>query len=110
MVLYKININSVMDNIYFDSVNNWIYFKNTLNNTFGFNVLNEYNYNTDNYNSYNYFIIEILKLYDDNKRSLFEQYIKNCIKNNNLVFCLFNGVNFTIHKTNLDIKDFKIVY
>lgn len=110
MVLWKININSQFDNIYFDDVDNWIYFLNEINFTFGFQVLNPYNYNSDNYDSFNYYVIEILRLFKDYKRIEFERYIKNCIKNKNFVFCSFDGVNFTIKKTNLNIKDYKIIY
>ena len=108
-MLYKININGVNDNIYFDSIDNWIYFLNEVHFTFGFNVLNPYKYNSDDYNMFNYYIIEILKLYDDNKRNVFENHIKNMIKNNNFIG-LFNSVNFTIVKTNLNLKDYPLVY
>lgn len=109
MVLYKINIENKTCNLYFDSNNNWIYFLNEINFTFGFNILNPYNYNTDSYNYFNYYVIEKLKLYKDSERVIFENYIKNCIDNNNF-FNTYDGLNFVISKTNLCLKDYEIVY
>ena len=110
MVLYKINIENKTVNLYFDSENNWIYFLNEINFTFGFNVLNPFNYNTDSYNYFNHFVIEKLKLYDDNKRNLFEKHIKKCIENGKFFDNSFNGLTFIIEKTNMDLNDYKIIY
>lgn len=109
-MLYKINIEGKTLNLYFDSVDKWIYFFNEINYSFGLNVLNPFKYNSESYNRYNHVVIEKLKLYDDKKRSLFEKHIEKCIENKNYHFCSFNGLDFTIEKTNLNLNDYEIVY
>ena len=109
-MLWKINICSKYDNIYFDVESNFLYFLDNIYFDFRINIINPYKYNSDNYNKYNTVILEILKLYIDFKRIEFENYISNCIKNKNFVFCSFNGVNFTIEKTNINLNDYKIIY
>ena len=46
-MMYKINIEGNTINLYFDSNNNWLFFMDINTFTFGFNVINPYNYNSD---------------------------------------------------------------
>ena len=108
-MIYKINIEGNTINLFYDDVNNWLYFMDINNFNLTFNVINPYNYNTDSYIKYNYIIIEKLELYKDKKRDLLEKYIKKCIENKNFVSCLFGGLSFIIQETNLNIGDYKIV-
>lgn len=109
-MLYKINLISKYDNIYYDDEDNSLYFFNEVHYSMGFNVLNPYAYNSDDYNMFNSLIIEILRLYLDYKRIEFKNYINNCINNKNFYSCCFNGAKFTIKKSYFDISDFKIIY
>ena len=117
--MYKVNIESKTINLLFDSENDILLFID-LNNIdkreLHYKVINPFYYNSDSYNSFNDFVIDNLKLYNDYFRLKFIKVIKDSFKDSENInkykkgcfFFNYNGLSIGIYESNLNFNDFEI--
>ena len=84
-MMFKINIDLLgYSNIYIDDDD--IFYIDDMNKTYSYKVFNPFFFNSDSYDTFNYYVIEILKLYNMYDIIKFVNFIKDNIKNDILNF------------------------
>ena len=84
-MMFKINIDLLgYSNIYIND--NDIFYIDDMNKTYSYKVFNPFFFNSDSYDTFNYYVIEILKLYNMYDIIKFVNFIKDNIKNDILNF------------------------
>lgn len=106
--LYKVNIDDLINNkftnIYFETGNGFLTFYYESDGKFHNKIYVPFNFNTDSYNNYIYYVFDLLKLYDPYFINIFENKIKETLNNDELNF-KFKGVNFSLEVSNKFIDE-----
>lgn len=109
-MFFKIDIDLLgYSNIYID--NDDIFYIDDYNKTYSYKVFNPFFFNSDSYDTFNYYVIEILKLYDMYHIIQFVNCIKDNVKSDILNFT-YKGLHITlseIKRNNLKLGGYQLI-